>query len=262
MPFPESARNIYNKNPLEQVICQLRFPPILRIESEPPAAFQERVRKDYPLFQEKRGTADAMGLPPELEKILSRDLPIRLNEVNYEFTSADEIWKLNLAREFLALTTCKYENWGMFRDRFGVALSALIEEYKPPFFDRVGLRYRDVIRRSELGLDGVAWSELLNPHIAGELCSPAIASEIQAASHTVAVRLEGSSHVRIRHGLARRKGLDEECYLIDSDFFSEERVETSHATELLDYFKKQAARLFRWSIRDRLHEAMGPHKLD
>jgi len=32
MPFPEVKRVIYEHNPLDKVICQLRFPPILRIE--------------------------------------------------------------------------------------------------------------------------------------------------------------------------------------------------------------------------------------
>jgi hypothetical protein len=45
-PFPESERIIYAKNPLESVICQLRFPAILKISSEPPVEFQETLRKD------------------------------------------------------------------------------------------------------------------------------------------------------------------------------------------------------------------------
>src|SRR5258708_12324597 len=53
MLFPESERVIYDKNPLQQVICQLRFPPILRINTEVPVAFQERVKQDYPFYQEK-----------------------------------------------------------------------------------------------------------------------------------------------------------------------------------------------------------------
>ena len=52
MPFPDSERVIYQRNPLLEVICQLRFPSILRIDSEAPAVFQERVRKEYPMYQE------------------------------------------------------------------------------------------------------------------------------------------------------------------------------------------------------------------
>ena len=53
MPFPEKQRVIYKKNPLNKVICQFRFPPILRIDSEIPSSFQDSIRSDFPLYQEK-----------------------------------------------------------------------------------------------------------------------------------------------------------------------------------------------------------------
>ena len=40
-PFPDTPRVVYNKNPLFEVLCQLRFPHILRIETEIPAAVPE-----------------------------------------------------------------------------------------------------------------------------------------------------------------------------------------------------------------------------
>ena len=55
MPFPETDRVIYAHNPLEQVICQFRFPPILRIDSELPAQFQDRIRHEFPSLIEKSG---------------------------------------------------------------------------------------------------------------------------------------------------------------------------------------------------------------
>ena len=55
MPFPDVERVIYNENPLDRVICQLRFAPILKIDTEIPAEFQERIRIDYPNLSE---TAD------------------------------------------------------------------------------------------------------------------------------------------------------------------------------------------------------------
>ena len=47
MAFPEVERVIYERNPLDEVICQLRFPAILKID-EPPIAFQEQIRTRYP----------------------------------------------------------------------------------------------------------------------------------------------------------------------------------------------------------------------
>ena len=53
MPFPETERVIYEKNPLNKVICQLRYPPILRIDSEVPSKFQDAIIDNFPLYNEK-----------------------------------------------------------------------------------------------------------------------------------------------------------------------------------------------------------------
>ena len=43
MPFKDTERVIYNKNPLIEVVCQLRFPRILTISETQPTSFQEKV---------------------------------------------------------------------------------------------------------------------------------------------------------------------------------------------------------------------------
>ena len=50
MKADDGRRFIYEKNQLVEVICQLRFPAILSIDSETPAAFQEKVRARYPRY--------------------------------------------------------------------------------------------------------------------------------------------------------------------------------------------------------------------
>ena len=50
--FPPAQRVFYLKAPLIQVTCQLTFPPLLTIEKELPAAFQERVRFPFPVARE------------------------------------------------------------------------------------------------------------------------------------------------------------------------------------------------------------------
>ena len=52
MPFPDATRVIFDANPLDEVICQVKFPPILRIETDP-AAFQDQIRAEYPNYESK-----------------------------------------------------------------------------------------------------------------------------------------------------------------------------------------------------------------
>ena len=46
--FSHETRCIYRKNQLAEVVCQLRFPEILKIETAVPADFQEAIRDEYP----------------------------------------------------------------------------------------------------------------------------------------------------------------------------------------------------------------------
>jgi len=260
MPFPESERVIYAKNPLEQVICQLRFPAILRIETEIPVEFQEKIRHSYPIFREK--TEVPVILPPELAEQIPQEVVRSLRPHNkaYDFQSADENWVVSLTNNFLALTSNNYMRWEEFQEHLLIAFDALKEVYSPAFFSRIGLRYQNVIRKSDLGLEDFTWPTLLNPYIVGELASPEISNLISEIAHIILMKLdEGHSQVRIRHGFARDNNTGKIVgYIIDNDFFTEQKTEINNAINILTNFNRQNRQLFRWFIKDRLHDAMGP----
>ena len=50
MLFAKYERCLYQRSPLIEVICQLRFPTILSIGSQEPAEFQEAIRHEFPQF--------------------------------------------------------------------------------------------------------------------------------------------------------------------------------------------------------------------
>jgi len=243
---------------LERVICQLQFPAILKISSAPPVAFQDSVRAEYPLFSEKPPLDIASGLPPQVAALM-KGLPFNIPSTAYEFTSADQRWTLTLTRESLALTANRYERWESFKEHLHNAAQALIEHYAPAFFTRIGLRYRDIIRRSALGLAACAWKELLRPHIVGALGSPDVAEAVLRTGHEILIRLpDGLSHVLTHHGLIEDTETKEICYLIDADFFLDQSTETTDALKRLDFLNYNGRLFFRWCITDHLHEAMGP----
>jgi uncharacterized protein (TIGR04255 family) len=256
MPFPPSKRVFYGKNPLEEVVCQLRFPPVLRIDAETPAAFQDRVRSVFPLYQRGVNPAPlALPFPPELMRALAGG-----GGVSHEFSSADQAWKLSLARDFLALTTKDYKEWSDFKTKLREPLDALFALYAPAFFVRVGLRYRDRIDRERLGLSGVEWRELLRADALGELADSSIGPHVQHVLRELLVNLtESAGQVRIVHGLQREgEKQDKQTYIIDCDFFTEKQTETKEAGNVLDAFNRRAGHLFRWYLTPRLHHAMEP----
>jgi len=259
MPFPDSPKVIYKKNTIDRVICQLRFPPLLKIDSQLPAAFQERIRADFP---DLSGPEEPnIKIPPEIKQglpaqMIKHVMPPQTN--NYEFLSEDHQSKINLTRTFIALTSWKYRRRSEFGAKLEGPLQALIDIYKPADFSRVGLRYIDVIDRKALALDSLGWKELLQPHVLGLLGSD-IHEDVQSLDVKYQVRLDdGSSVVRIAMGLVEPKGQDQESFMIDMDFYSTQKMDLTSAQRKLDYFHIEASKAFRWMITDKLSNAMEP----
>jgi uncharacterized protein (TIGR04255 family) len=263
MPFPEVDRVIYNVNPLEEVICQLSFPVILRIESERPVAFQDRIRANYPFYKSNPVIQLGLGVPPNISGMVGRELPRMAHYQNHEFGSKDGRWTLVLNAESLALTCKRYKRWEEFRETLSDSVTSLQEIYSPSFFVRIGLRYKNMIRRSQLDLTGVAWSALLSPWIAGAHSSPEISGEIEHSFLQMVIRLpESRGRVLISSGTAKDVATGEECFAIDADFSSEQHTESRNALEQLDFLNTQSDRFFNWCIGDRLRDALGAQPSD
>ena len=261
MAFPEAPRVLYELNPLDEVICQLRFPPVLRIETEVPSLFQERIRASFPFYEAKPSLKLPPGLPADVVSSLVQGTLLGQGPT-HEFSSADKQWVISLTREFLALTCRRYERWERFREMLRRPLEALLAIYAPSFYTRIGLRYIDLIQRSVLGLSNVGWDELLEPWIAGPFGSPVVSRDVAHAASDFLIALpETDSSLRVRHGIVRQPDSQEVCYLIDGDFFHERQTETTNVFSRLDALNRQAGLFFRWCIRDRLHEAMRPRPL-
>lgn len=256
MRFPDSERVIFKTNPLVEVICQLRFPRNLRIEAELPVAFQDRVRAGYPNLNELPSTP----LPREVARAVGLD-PGNIPSRTFQFVDAENAWKIGLTSTFLALSTDRYVRWEEFRARLKDALDVLEKTYEIRNFSRIGLRYRDLIVRSSVGLEGKPWTTFLRPEILGEIASDSFAQAVKQANRQLILELDyPNALVRLAHGLIEAQddaGAVESCYLIDADFYTETVRERAGAENILDYFNQEAGRLFRWCITPTLSAAMG-----
>ena len=265
MPFPRSDREIYSQNPLEQVICQLRFPTILNISAQPPAKFQQEIRGSYPLYHENRRPnipdlpaeiRDAV--PPEIRNAWpgfgSPEVP-----VTYTFQTADETRAVQLTQDSVAVSESRYDQWDGFRTEIEHVENILREIYSPAFYTRIGLRYRDVLDRRRYGFDGIPWAALLNPSFLGVLGAGEIAQDVQHSQTQVLLSIPDvdGGYVLLQHGLT--VGEDESSiYLIDADFYTQDRCDHDAAITTANKFNRWAGHLFRWIIRNPLRAAMVP----
>jgi len=263
MALPETPREVYGKNPLAEVVAQLRFPTILKIDAESPAAFQESIRADYSRYSQQRGAGQLpANMPPQIKNLIQGMGPVT-GPQQHQFESQDQKWSVTLTRESISLKTTSYNTWEEFRDRLHVISESFKQIYNPSSYVRVGLRYVDVVRRSMLNLDGVPWTDLLNPCIAGELAAPEFGDTIDKMSRQFHCKLDGDNYfLTLKSGIALAepdaKQNREKCFFIDSDFHTHKQTEVDDVATALNAFNRQSGNLFRWSIQSRLRDALAP----
>lgn len=257
--FTNKERCRYRENPLAEVICQLRFPEILSISSQPPVEFQESIRSEYPGFVRRQeipaprvtGTPGAMTL--------QKQPPV----INYQFSSPDGVWRVNLTGNFISLSCSRYTCWEDFAAKLDKPLAAFIQIYKPAYFDRVGLRYLNFISRFRLGLEGVPFSELISPCYLGPLAEEDVAeASATRCSVDAEMALRGGCRVKLHAGpglVKRGNKEDKEVkFIFDQDLYMPGQVQGKLIPGALQTLHAQANSIFRGAITDKLHKAMEP----
>jgi len=104
-------------------------------------------------------------------------------------------------------SSASYIRWEEFKDKLSLGLAAFVAVYEPSYFTRLGLRYRDLIQRSKLNLEGEPWSKLLKPALLGELTLDGLLDGTEHAARELLLNLdEDNAKVRLYHGFARVQG--------------------------------------------------------
>ena len=114
----DNRRYAYGKSQLIEVICQLRFPTILSIDTREPADFQETVRAAFPRYQ------------CQVEKLPGVNGAPARTVNNHTFISEDGGYKLSLTKDFIALSTMRYTHWEDFAARLDEPLGQFIKIYR------------------------------------------------------------------------------------------------------------------------------------
>jgi uncharacterized protein (TIGR04255 family) len=248
-------RAIYKKNPLIEVIFQLRFPQLLTIDEKPPSGFQSRISRDYPFLEV------ANSLPLFVGSNEAKSAPARA----YTFFSSDKLSKVSLTSSFVSFSTNKYTRW----EDFLSSTKAVIKAFRVSFPEhqdnttRTGLRYRNIIDRASFGLPNAKWDDLINPKLLGLLQSGVIPEETVRSAHCFYTLTLGEVTALFQHGLSSQSDGATSSYFLDYDFYIEEetKLSTQQVATRASLLNKWVGPLFRWSITDKLHAALKPTQI-
>lgn len=257
--FSQEPRCIFGKNQLMEVICQLRFPEILTIGAQTPAAFQEEIRDEFPIYS-ARQESPAPKITGAPGKLSLENLPAT---VNYQFAAADGKWRVNLTSKFISLACTDYSRWEEFAQRLDKPLAAFIRIYHPAFFERVGLRFINAISRRALGLEGVPFRELLQPCYVGLLSEEDVnETGVSRCSLDAELALRGGCRAKIHAGpgMVKRGGVQEQevRFILDNDLFMAGNIPVNLSAGAMQTLHQQADSLFRGAVTPVLYSAMEP----
>lgn len=260
MTFPDAPRVLYSKSPLYEVTAKLQFPPILRIDSESPTAFQEAIRGEFPYYSLETVKPTGVKSPPKPGQVLRID--ISPNRPVHVFATADGHWVYRLKFNELSLTCRRYSRWEPFCDRLHLAFDALKQVYVPAFYSHVCVKYKNAIIRSSVGSsESEGWSELLRTHVIGPVGEVAHERQIVTYQNKFVSVLEqglGRIDATFSIGTSANPSVREKAFLIDAHVYVDGQTRAQDVFPKLDSFRRVAGRFFRWCITDRLHSALGP----
>lgn len=243
LEFPPCEDVRLGKSPLTEVICQIRFDPILSI-GEIPAAFQDQVRGRFPKFEWEQPIT--MQIPdPQSE---SGSISVQVAPRTSKFSTATGHSTISLATNFAALSTSDYTVWKDFARDVQLMLEAAQTVYGPLSIVRVGLRYVNALSAEKLGLEGR--QELL------DLVNPSLLTPLGTTpwhdfkSYQSALVIDDDENT-----LAFRFGSQEDTdganVFLDLDYFRESAIASGiNLVSLLEDFHQRIYLAFRWSIRE------------
>jgi len=237
-------------SPLSEVVCQVKFPPVLKLAEQAPVDFQDRLRHRFPGFNEQH------GIMLRLEAGEGRpSIAAEMSGRMYGFRSSDEATFATLSVDFFALTTHRYTIWGEFAADLALIHEAVVDIITPPYATRIGLRYVNTLTAASSGketIDEIAG--MLRPELTSLLQTDAWDSPIEMVNTVVIPDGEGKMILRI--GLlpqAQEPGLS-----LDIDYYEEGQLPLENLIDRCERFHDVIYRAFRWCITDDAIAAFGP----
>lgn len=260
--YSDEPRCQYGANQLAEVICQFYFPEIVTITENSPNEFREMIQEQYPRFQRR------MEIPAP--KIVGKPGQFRLENqqgnINCQFVSADDNWRVNLTSRFISLSCAKYTCWEEFAAHLDQPLAAFIQLYRPAYLQRIGLRYRNVISRQALGLQGKKFTELIAPCYLGPLPEVDVNEETASrCSLDLEMAIRSGCRMQLRAGPVRGNQMNREDqetkFIFDQDLYIAGNIPPHLSATALNTLHNHAWSIFRGAISETLHKAMKPDKL-
>jgi len=134
-PSPIDLKTLkYKNNFLEQVVFRIDFDEILKI-SEKPILFQEKVRGDFPHFEQRAINNFHTVIEGDNARVEKQE------QVIWDFLNKEKSFKVSFSTSFFVVEISKYSNYNDFKSQLERLYRDFASIYNPISSRRVGLRF-------------------------------------------------------------------------------------------------------------------------
>jgi uncharacterized protein (TIGR04255 family) len=213
----------------------------LRIVSEQPVDFQERIRARFPQIEVEK------GLLVQGDPLSEKPLSAKAEPQIFRFGSQDGNTIASLGLNFYALSTTAYTHWPEFLELVVFLNQVTSEVYKLPYATRIGLRYINhlTFENTKVSSVGELW-DIARPEITAMLRCECWDDPV-GMSHQLRLAGEGDEKLTLRTGFT---GGQDPVFLLDFDYYVEGRILLDGLSELCERYHDVIYRAFRWCIQD------------
>ena len=240
--FPQAKRIELKHPPLDLVVCQVRFPIVLKLKVEQgPVDFQTKIMSQYPLTNRKSRTL--LETQPQEKRIMAKE------ESYWTFMDREERWTIAISDSFFSLETKKYRNFDEFLEKFTHAFDVVQQLYGIPLCSRIGLRYINKISKKTNPKLPENWPREIRAGLVpfSGIAGPEVPRMAQSEN-----RLKlNDCFLTIRSVLIAKgfPGAENHELVLDFDCYSEEKCDFDKQAEILRKFKTTCYNAFRWSTK-------------
>jgi uncharacterized protein (TIGR04255 family) len=255
---PASPFRLQNHQ-LVQVLCQIRFSTVLRINQDDAVIpFQEAIRHTYPRYAKQQGMT-VLITPQGVQQQAAA-------AGQHRFDDSDGVFTAILTPDFVALETNQYADIEDFVRRI-IELAAVVEEhFAPAEIQRIGLRFINELRLSSPD-PKTEMREAIRLTLLGPAGSDELIDAVAATQQILDLAGDEDTRMLIRHGLQPLGGttvdplaahgqlgpqLAQPFYLLDIDAFTERNIRYSiegiEAT--LREFNDDVRSFFAWGVNE------------
>jgi len=250
LTFPSKPEIRVKNPPLLEVVCQVKFPPILSIAKELPSEFQERIRHQFPELEVEQ------GFLVRLPGISNPEIPAaEIQPKIYRFRSSPGFTAISLAADFYAVSTNHYTHWDDFVGWLRLAQEAAQQVYNLTYSPRIGLRYINRLTLENTGRKTAKeMLDLLRPELTAQLHTEAWTEPLEMLNQLL---LDNNpAKLSLRTGFGKEHG--EPFFLLDIDYFEEGKLNLDDLVERCNAYHGVIHDAFRWCLRDEAIAAFGP----